>query len=1092
MLGRNLLLYLLTAFLGMSVALGQQPNSCGVIAKMTPAGDSIVTGNTGVLFENASINATDYKFIMDGFPYLMNTPLSIGIDVGLTEIKLVAYNGSCTDTTVVYYFRAGEFPVDPVSARKVYGSPQFFNEMKGISLLKNGGQLLFGYRYYSDYLHLPQIGFLIKTQAGGCVEWSRKLPVNWNFLSTVNDAKEANDGSIFMVAEYLSRPQFLTKLDPAGNILWNRVIDDGSIFPQLIMRTVITPDNGVITVSTPYAVPAFYITRFDANGQILWQRHLDYNMVATNGFRNLLIKDGYLYVAGGFSYNTVTNYGSFISKFDISNGQTVWAKQYNNSSDYIGFSDMVSMDTTIVLSIIKSTGVSTRPTIGGVMRIDTAGNVKDVSVIAEIHTPNPLTGPYGLGATHITVSGKNYYIISSGGYPLTLQGDGFNTKQIRLDSTLQVQWVKSSGGVGQPKYYYNVPGPRGGAIIAGHEFSKLVGNASFGQMFAVVPVDSSLTEPNTNCYFFTQAWEIFQPTVTSTPIQWVVDEPANNTAVDMDLNWADFYPELRFKCPDFVDSCGYLKISGPRDICNISQTYTFLTHKNKKCGQPTRWRLSDGMQMIRQTDSSITVQFNSFGRFVLHGSNVLSCSPVEDSIVIVAASKTPPLELGPDLDICPGNTKTLHAGSKFLRYEWQNGSTDSVITVNQPGKYWVKVTDSCDNVLSDTVNIQLAPPIPFSVGPDREICEKDTVHLDAPAGFMNYAWSPAYRINTQTGPSVIVSPITDTQYTVMAEKTPGCFAYDTVKIVVHPILPLQAGSDTSFCTGDSTIFDAGAAFATYKWNTGATTAQIVARQAGKYSVIATSNFGCRSFDTVEVVALFALPQPSLNDDPVICDGAIRILDPGAGFVTYRWNNGSTGATISVSSLGDYFVQVTNQQGCKASDTVHIDQLQYPPSGFLPADTALCSYESLQLKPIRNFNSYLWNNGSTNSSLLVNRSGLYSVEVKDQYGCIGKDSILITAKIDCLQGVFVPNAFTPNSDGRNDKLRPIIYGRIVQYEFTIFNRWGAVVFQSKDPTRGWDGLINGQPQQNGVFVWSVTYQLDGQTVQQQKGTVTLIR
>ncbi|MGO8055884.1 hypothetical protein, partial [Rhizobium leguminosarum] len=75
-----------------------------------------------------------------------------------------------------------------------------------------------------------------------------------------------------------------------------------------------------------------------------------------------------------------------------------------------------------------------------------------------------------------------------------------------------------------------------------------------------------------------------------------------------------------------------------------------------------------------------------------------------------------------------------------------DGSTDSIFTVTQPGDYWVVATDSCGNPFTDTLRVAPHPPIPFDIGPDLRICEKDTVTISAPPSFFNYNWSPDYNI----------------------------------------------------------------------------------------------------------------------------------------------------------------------------------------------------------------------------------------------------------------------------------------------------------------------------------------------------------
>jgi gliding motility-associated-like protein len=89
-------------------------------------------------------------------------------------------------------------------------------------------------------------------------------------------------------------------------------------------------------------------------------------------------------------------------------------------------------------------------------------------------------------------------------------------------------------------------------------------------------------------------------------------------------------------------------------------------------------------------------------------------------------------------------------------------------------------------------------------------------------------------------------------------------------------------------------------------------------------------------------------------------------------------------------------------------------------------------------------------------------------------------------------VYVPNAFSPNKDGKNDLLKPIIRGYLATYRFTVYNRWGGQVFDSADPQKGWDGTLNGTPVDSGVFVWVLTGKdLLGVSFSQ-KGAVVLIR
>jgi gliding motility-associated-like protein len=144
-----------------------------------------------------------------------------------------------------------------------------------------------------------------------------------------------------------------------------------------------------------------------------------------------------------------------------------------------------------------------------------------------------------------------------------------------------------------------------------------------------------------------------------------------------------------------------------------------------------------------------------------------------------------------------------------------------------------------------------------------------------------------------------------------------------------------------------------------------------------------------------------------------------------------------------------------------------------------------------LKPQRSFSDYSWNNNSVTSSISITAPGIYWLEVKDASNCKGRDSILVTPK-ECLTGFHIPNAFTPDRNGLNDDFKPFIGGVIKYYQFTIYNRWGQVVFTTKELMKGWDGTFGGTQQDTNIFVWMCTYELEGRARKTERGTVVVIR
>jgi gliding motility-associated-like protein len=123
--------------------------------------------------------------------------------------------------------------------------------------------------------------------------------------------------------------------------------------------------------------------------------------------------------------------------------------------------------------------------------------------------------------------------------------------------------------------------------------------------------------------------------------------------------------------------------------------------------------------------------------------------------------------------------------------------------------------------------------------------------------------------------------------------------------------------------------------------------------------------------------------------------------------------------------------------------------------------------------------------------MIKAPGIYWLEVTDANQCTGRDSINVFPK-DCLTGFNIPTAFTPDNNGLNDFFRPLIAGIVEEYQFTIYNRWGQLVFTTKNPYKGWDGTLGGTLQHTNVFTWTCTYRLTGQPIRKEKGNVTVIK
>ncbi|WP_345258505.1 gliding motility-associated C-terminal domain-containing protein [Flaviaesturariibacter amylovorans] len=305
-----------------------------------------------------------------------------------------------------------------------------------------------------------------------------------------------------------------------------------------------------------------------------------------------------------------------------------------------------------------------------------------------------------------------------------------------------------------------------------------------------------------------------------------------------------------------------------------------------------------------------------------------------------------------------------------------------------------------------------------------------------------------------------------------------------------PAPAIDLGPDRIICANDSVVLDAGAGFSSYLWSTGETTRTIAAKQVGRYLVTATTPGGCVATDEFEIIRTNPAPQVQLDQRPYVCPGSSRILDAGT-FASYRWHDGSTGRVFVVMTAGLVSVEVTDFNGCKGTGSVQLIPSPDIPQIALPADTTLCQYQQLVLKAPPNFHAYRWSTGSTGATLRIPGAGLYWLEVASEQGCTSRDSIRIDIK-QCNRYFFVPTAFTPNGDGRNDRFRPLLDGNLLSYQFAIFDRWGRIVFESKDPRRGWDGKLAAQEQGSNVYVWTCSFHLEGGPPETRKGTFTVMR
>lgn len=259
--------------------------------------------------------------------------------------------------------------------------------------------------------------------------------------------------------------------------------------------------------------------------------------------------------------------------------------------------------------------------------------------------------------------------------------------------------------------------------------------------------------------------------------------------------------------------------------------------------------------------------------------------------------------------------------------------------------------------------------------------------------------------------------------------------------------------------------------------------------SGDYADTLSTYLGCDSILTVHLV-VNPKPLPELGSERPLCANASLEITPGS-FVSYIWQDMSTQPSLTVSAPGKYWVTVRNSYDCAASDTLAISGILPGPVDFLKSTDTVCRNSHLEIQPLRDFNQYQWSNGSASKTTTITLPGEYRLQVTDENGCLGADTIKIAEK-ECSWGVFIPTAFTPNGDGKNELFIAAVRAELEQFRLQVFDRRGRIVFETTDPRKGWDGSLNGLRLPTDAFVWQCFYKVKNEESRFQKGTVILIR
>ncbi len=441
-----------------------------------------------------------------------------------------------------------------------------------------------------------------------------------------------------------------------------------------------------------------------------------------------------------------------------------------------------------------------------------------------------------------------------------------------------------------------------------------------------------------------------------------------------------------------------------------------------------------------------------------------------DSIVTVSVLELPVYEESLLLQTCEGTTIT-YSGVTLAP-----GDTHDFLFAS---------VDGCDSL----VFVSVAGVENIQTSESRTICEGDSSLIFG-----------AYQ--RQPGP-----------YSAVFTSANGCDSTHTVMLATSPLPQPQAEVQASCPDKDNGTIgiqtSGGSVPYTYIWNDGAFTAEREELPPGEYQVTATDARGCRQ------PLLVTVPERSVEVEiearDITCfgrkDGLISLQGDGDGLV-YQLNNGPLQSFGFFSSLeaGRYVARVEDSYGCRYELGELLIEEQEQLQVLLPQDTTIQLGKTLLIPALVNRTdslSFSWNptenldcGDCPTPEASPEYSTRYRVAVRDAGGCLAEDDILIL--VNRKRNVYIPSAFSPNEDGRNDTF--LVFGDETVVEIRsliVYNRWGEPVYEvygapPNDPAFGWDGAFRGQVMNPAVFAYVAEVEFSDGDVELFYGDVTLAR
>ena len=479
------------------------------------------------------------------------------------------------------------------------------------------------------------------------------------------------------------------------------------------------------------------------------------------------------------------------------------------------------------------------------------------------------------------------------------------------------------------------------------------------------------------------------------------------------------------------------------------------------------------------------------------------------------------------------NLSTISSGTLTHTWSFGDGVTSGVFSPSHsyqnPSSYSVKLIETSDKGCMDSLSLPMivdpSPTALFSVNQTTACFQGHrftfTNQSSVSAGNLQYFWDFGDGVGSSTSPNPSYSYLQAGTYrvTLLVSTANNCTAAYSINLFVNPTPSgsILSPSRTVICDG-SFIQLTATPSSNYQWYrngvaiSGATAPTLNATEPGTYHVVFTNGFNCSSSPSNAIILTKVYPPaPAFVFDrscallPITFTNTSLVANSLP--VAYSWDFGDGSPTgiqaspvYTYSNPGTYIVKLTitpTQCTELARSTQQILAIEPQIASIQYAPVNAVAGRDLQLQA-REFSgaSYQWSpttglNRSTISNPIFNHSDSvrYQINIVTAAGCRITDTLLV--RIFAEKKIFVPDYFTPNGDGKNDRIAPFLVGVTKLNRFRIWNRWGQLLYQAADQS-GWDGYYRGVLQPMETYIWTADgLDLDGKAYNT-NGTFILVR